>query len=175
MSSKAIRQLALWLFAFVLAFFVIQSLGDIPKREMVSYSEFKRLLAEGKVDQVVIGRESIRGTYKGPQGEEKRFRAIALADAKLIETLESSGVKNFEGEAEKNWISALLLNFGWIILFFGAWYFLIARQMQVTGRQALSFGRSRAKLVDKKKQKVTFNDVAGCDETKEELEEVIDF
>ena len=61
------------------------------------------------------------------------------------------------------------------LLFFFLWWFFVIRQVQVGGKQALSFGRSKAKMVDEKKKKTTFADVAGCEESKEELREVVDF
>ncbi|MDE1847315.1 MAG: AAA family ATPase, partial [Candidatus Micrarchaeota archaeon] len=66
-------------------------------------------------------------------------------------------------------------NVGGILLFFVLWWFFVIRQVQVGGKQALSFGRSKAKMVDEKKKKTAFADVAGCDESKEELSEVVEF
>ncbi|MEK6543687.1 MAG: ATP-dependent zinc metalloprotease FtsH [Elusimicrobiota bacterium] len=175
MDNKTIRQLLLWLFAFGLAFFVVQAFQGMPARETISYSEFKKLLAERKIESVVMRRDAINGTIKQENGPVKHFRTVAVPDPNLVDTLEAANLKSFEGEAEKGWVSTLLLNFGWIILFFGVWWFLIARQMQMGGRQAMSFGKSRAKLAVKQKDKVTFGMVAGCDEAKEELEEIIAF
>ncbi|MBI4369005.1 MAG: ATP-dependent metallopeptidase FtsH/Yme1/Tma family protein [Elusimicrobia bacterium] len=172
---KAARQLVLWLLVFAFVFFIVQAFQGFPvKTEVLPYSEFKRILADGGVERVVVRNDMIRGQYKDSQGVVKNFRTVPLPDSKLVENLETAHVK-YEGEAERSWVTSLLFNFGWIVLIFGAWWFLIARQMQMGGRQALSFGRSRAKLANQKKQKVTFVDVAGTDEAKEELNEIIEF
>ncbi|MBI4668624.1 MAG: ATP-dependent metallopeptidase FtsH/Yme1/Tma family protein [Elusimicrobia bacterium] len=172
---KTGRQLILWLLVFIFAFIIIQSVQKFSAHDVLAYSQFKKLLADGRVENVVVRNDSIRGFYKDNEGKSRQFRTVALSDPKLVETLEAANVKSFEGEQEKGWLTSLLLNFGWIILFFGVWWFLFNRQMQMGGRQALSFGRSKAKLADSKKQKTTFQDVAGCKEAKEELEEIIDF
>ena len=94
---------------------------------------------------------------------------------KLVEDLETYKVQNFQGEPDRSWVTGLVVNLGWLVLFFLLWWFLVVRQVQVGGKQALSFGRSRAKQVNEKKKKTTFADVAGCDESKEELQEVVEF
>jgi cell division protease FtsH len=82
---------------------------------------------------------------------------------------------NFKAEADRGWIAGLILNIGWILIFVFIWWFLFMRQAQMGGKQAMSFGKSKAKQQDLKKQKVTFKDVAGCDETKEELRDIVDY
>jgi cell division protease FtsH len=89
--------------------------------------------------------------------------------------LEQSGVNQFSGEPERGWINSILVNLLWIGVFFFLWWFVVIRQMQGGGKQAMAFGRSKAKLQSAKKQKITFADVAGCDEAKEELQEIIEF
>ncbi|MBI4063865.1 MAG: ATP-dependent metallopeptidase FtsH/Yme1/Tma family protein [Elusimicrobia bacterium] len=175
MDKKAGRQLALWCLVFVLTFFLVHAFQRFSVQDVLAYSEFRRLLADGRIESVIVRQEIIRGIYKDSAGQVKQFRTIALPDPKLVESLEAAKIKRYEGEVEKSWLTSLLLNFGWIILFFGLWWFFFTRQMQMGGRQALSFGRSRAKLANSKKQKVTFKDVAGCDEAKEELQEIIEF
>ena len=81
----------------------------------------------------------------------------------------------FSGEADKSWITSLMLNIGWILIFVFLWWFLFVRQAQMGGKQAMGFGKSKAKQQDLKKQKVTFKDVAGCEETKEELSDIVDY
>ncbi|OGR38523.1 MAG: cell division protein FtsH [Elusimicrobia bacterium GWA2_64_40] len=98
-----------------------------------------------------------------------------MADARLIEDMEAAGVTDFAAEADRGWIATLLLNLGWIAMFIFLWWFLFFRQAQAGGKQAMSFGKSKAKQQDLKKQKVLFKDVAGCDETKEELKDIVDY
>ncbi|MEQ1919425.1 MAG: ATP-dependent zinc metalloprotease FtsH, partial [Elusimicrobiota bacterium] len=105
----------------------------------------------------------------------QHFRTLPLPDPKLVEDLEAHKVSTFQGERDNSGRYAFALNLGSIVLFFFLWWFFVIRQVQVGGKQALSFGRSKAKLVDEKKKKTTFADVAGCEESKEELSEVVDF
>jgi len=167
--------MALWLFAIALFFIVVHVYRDTATREVIAYSDFRRLLKDGKIERVVVREQEIRGSYKDDKNAAREFVTVALADPNLIENLENAKVKDYKAEVDKGWLTSLLLNVGWIVLFFGVWWFFISRQMQTGGRQALSFGRSKAKLVDAKKQKTTFKDVAGCDEAKEELQEIIEF
>ena len=170
------RNAILWLLVFSGILFFIQSLrGPHFNEKEIDYSTFKRQLKAGRVSDVRIGNALLRGKYKSEDGKTVAFRAIALSDPKLIEELEALGVETFRGEPERGWINALLGNLVWIGVFIFFWWFVIIRQMQGGGKQAMAFGRSKAKLQSNKKQRVTFADVAGCDEAKEELQEIIEF
>src|SRR5512135_2360859 len=135
----------------------------------LSYSEFLSMVERGNVVQVTIQGENISGiSSQGP------FRTYAPKDPELIKLLRSKDVKiTAKPEEDSNWFQVLL---SWVpmLLLIGVWIFFM-RQMQVGGGKALSFGKSRAKLLSENTQKVTFNDVSGIDEAKEELEEIIAF
>ncbi len=103
------------------------------------------------------------------------FKTLPLPDLNLVQDLEKYHVKNFAGEPDRRWVTGLIVNIGWVILFFALWWIFVIRQVQMGGKQAMSFGRTRAKIVDEKKKKTTFADVAGCDESKEELQEIVEF
>src|SRR5262249_19353385 len=92
----------------------------------------------------------------------------------LVEELGKSHVKEYAGEVDRGLISAIAVNSIPILLWIFLWFIMI-RQMQGGGKQAMAFGRSKAKLQSGKKTKITFADVAGCDEAKEELREIIEF
>jgi cell division protease FtsH len=170
------RNLLLWLLVFAGILFFIQSARTVRVgEEEIAYSQFKRLLSDGKVVEVRVAETLIRGKYRVEEGKFHAFKTIPLNDPTLVSELQAAGVDRFSGEMERGWVNALLVNALWIGLFFFLWWFIIIRQMQGGGKQALAFGRSRAKLQSNKKQKVTFNDVAGCDEAKEELQEIIEF
>ena len=94
------------------------------------------------------------------------FRAIALSDPKLIEELEALGVETFRGEPERGWINALLGNLVWIGVFIFFWWFVIIRQMQGGGNRLNGLRSLQGQTQSNKKQRVTFADVAGCDERK---------
>jgi cell division protease FtsH len=170
------RNLLLWLLVFAGILFFIQSARSVRvAEEEIPYSEFKRLLHASRITDVRVREDLIRGRYQGEQGKTGAFRTIPLNDPTLVSDLEQAGVQKFAGEQERGWINAVLMNVLWIGLFFFLWWFIIIRQMQGGGKQAMAFGRSRAKLQSNKKTKVTFAEVAGCDEAKEELQEIIEF
>ncbi|MBK6879402.1 MAG: ATP-dependent zinc metalloprotease FtsH [Elusimicrobia bacterium] len=169
------RNAILWLLVFSGILFFIQSLrGPHFSEKEIDYSTFKRQLKAGRVTEVRVREGLLRGKYK-EEGKTVAFRAIPLPDPKLVEELEAVGVEKFLGEPERGWINALLGNLVWIGVFIFFWWFVIIRQMQGGGKQAMAFGRSKAKLQTNRKNRVTFADVAGCDEAKEELQEIIEF
>ena len=135
----------------------------------VSYSDFLTMVEGGSVMQVTIQGDNISGTSsQGP------FKTFAPKDPELIKLLRSKGVKmSARPEEDSSWFHVFL---SWVpmLLLIGVWIFFM-RQMQVGGGKALSFGKSRARLMSDSQEKVTFDDVAGIDEAKEELEEIIEF
>lgn len=171
------RNLILWLLIFSGVLFFIQSLRTARGggESEIPYSAFKRELKEGRVVDVRVKPDLIRGRVKNAEGKFQAFRTIPLNDPTLVEELEKSGVQSYAGEVERGWVSSVVANLLWIGIFFFFWWFFIIRQMQGGGKQAMAFGRSKAKLQTGKKQRVTFSDVAGCDEAKEELQEIIEF
>ena len=173
--NKNLKQLVMWALAFVLLIALFQNLKGPPAETEIPYSTFKSKLREGRVTQVKVRPDLIRGEYKDDAGAAQRFRTLPMPDLKLVEDLETYRVQSFQGEADRSWVTGLIVNIGWILLFFGLWWLFVIRQVQVGGKQALSFGRSKARRIDDKKKETTFSDVAGCDESKEELQEIIEF
>ncbi|MCU0596018.1 MAG: ATP-dependent zinc metalloprotease FtsH [Desulfobacterota bacterium] len=135
----------------------------------LSYSEFLSMVERGAVVQVTIQGENISGiSSQGP------FKTYAPKDPELIKLLRSKEVRiTAKPEEDSNWFQVLL---SWVpmLLLIGVWIFFM-RQMQVGGGKALSFGKSRARLMTDSQEKVTFEDVAGIDEAKDELQEIIEF
>jgi cell division protease FtsH len=127
------------------------------------------MVESGSVMQVVIQGNNLAGTSsQGP------FKTVAPNDPDLISTLRRNNVKiEVKPEGSSTWFQIFTYWFP-IILFVGIWIFFI-RQMQAGGGKALSFGKSRARLMTNAQERVTFEDVAGIDEAKEELQEIIDF
>jgi cell division protease FtsH len=172
--KKNLKQMLFWVLAFTLFIAVYQNVKTIEKEKEIPYSEFKAKIKAGEVLKVTMRPDLIRGEYK--DGEKTAaFRTIPLSDDRLVEEMGANGVKSFSGEADKSWITSLIINLGWIAVFVFLWWFLFFRQAQMGGKQAMSFGKSRARQQDLKKQKVAFKDVAGCDETKEELLDIVDY
>lgn len=168
------RALFLWILLILGVLFVVQS-SRFPARAKIPYSEFKQLLKGGKIQTVEVTPELISGSYKDEKNGIERFQTIPLPDPKLVDQLDEYGVKSYTGTQDRGWMTSLLANALWIGLFFFLWWFLVIRQMQNGGRQAMAFGRSKAKNQQGKKTKTLFKDVAGVDEAKEELQEIIEF
>ncbi|MCJ7646430.1 ATP-dependent zinc metalloprotease FtsH [bacterium] len=170
--NKFLKGLSLWLIIILVAMLFARLMRPQEYKE-IDYSEFKSYLKSGQVVECLISESVIRGIFRNEEGELVKFKTVPVDDPKLVEELEAYGVK-YKGEVKRNWLSVVLFNFGPILLFIFIWWMLI-RSMQAGGKQAMSFGRTRAKLFDQSKQRVTFNDVAGVDEAKEELQEIIGF
>jgi len=176
MDNKNLKQMAMWGFGLLMLLMLFNSVKTVaPLEKEIPYSEFKSRLRDGAITEVRVRPDLIRGTYRDEKGSAQVFRTLPLSDPNLVADLEAHKVSNFQGEPDRSWMSGLLLNVGGILLFFVLWWFFVIRQVQVGGKQALSFGRSKAKMVDDKKKKTTFADVAGCEESKEELSEVVEF
>jgi len=165
------KNIALWL-GVVLVFVLLINLFSQPRarRDQVNFSEFLDLLKKGEVSEVLIQGDNVQGTLLNG----RQFKTYNPGYAKLIEDLRERDVI-ITGEEEKQspWITILISWFPMIIII-AIWIFLM-RQMQAGGGKAMSFGKSRAKLLTEQQQKFTFEDVAGIDEAKEELEEIIEF
>jgi cell division protease FtsH len=175
MDKKNFKQLLIWGLGFLFLLTLFNGVKTVPLETEIPYSEFKTRLRGGAITQVRMRPDMISGDYRDEKGAVKHFRTLPLPDPKLVEDLEAHKVSNFQGERDRSGMYAFALNLGGILLFFFLWWFFVIRQVQVGGKQAMSFGRSKAKMVDEKKKKTTFADVAGCEESKEELSEVVDF
>jgi len=137
----------------------------------IIFSEFMGGVERGDVREVVIQGHHIQGKYKN--GEP--FRTFAPDDPELVKSLRDKGVKiAAKAEDESPWYMILLLNWLPMLLLVGVWIFFM-RQMQMGGGKAMSFGKSRAKLLTENQHRVTFSDVAGVDEAKDDLQEIIAF
>ena len=170
--SPSSKHIALWL-VLALVFFVIFSVFSKQYRREpeVIFSEFMGAVERGDVREVVIQGNDIQGKYKS--GEQ--FRTFAPDDPELVKTLREKQVQiAAKPESESPWYMMLLLNWFPMLLLIGVWVFFM-RQMQVGGGKAMSFGKSRAKLLTENQHRVTFSDVAGVDEAKDELQEIIEF
>jgi cell division protease FtsH len=147
-----------------------------PREPEISFSRFLQAVEEGRVSEVTIQGQNIHGRYKGERGSlGEGFKTFAPKDADLVRTLRERGV-DIEARPEDNepWYLVAIVQWAPMLLLVGVWIFFM-RQMQVGGGKAMSFGKSRAKLLSENTHKVTFADVAGIDEAKEELEEIIAF
>jgi cell division protease FtsH len=164
--------------AFLLVLGLAQMYFLVPAGRTIPYSEFKTLVKTDQVAEIAIGDQAIRGTLKtevssGDGKSTKQFTVTRVEDPKLTEELEAHGVK-YTGELMNRWLPDLL---GWVIplLFLvGIWGFFFRRMSGAEGG-VMSFARSRAKIYADDEVKVRFTDVAGVDEAKDELKEIVEF
>jgi len=167
---------AMW---YVLGFLVLLALGQaflysIQSRNTVSYSDFKNRVREGRVQEVFVGEDRVRGLLKGTSDPRTRsFTAVRIEDPKLLEDLERYGVK-YTGEVTSRWVGEVL---SWVIplIFLVALWSFFFRRMGGAEGGVMSFARSRAKIYADDDVKVRFSDVAGVDEAEEELREIVEF
>jgi cell division protease FtsH len=160
---------------FVIAFLIILLIQNYmmtrKTEDVIPYSEFKESLRTGKIKDLTITVESINGereTEKGVRG----FQTVRVEDPDLVKELESYHVP-YKGKIDSKWLTNIV---SWIIplvFFFILWRILFSRMGPETS--VMSFGKSRAKIYAEKEKKITFADVAGIDEAKEELKEVVEF
>jgi cell division protease FtsH len=173
----------------LIALFLVQSVLFTPHAETLSYSEFKALVKKGKVSNLVLDRQTITGTLatdglegllpkekieelKRAGGSTHGFTTARVDDPGLVAELEAASVK-FAGRVENTWLSALL---SWVlpaVIFVGVWVVLMRRFNPQQGLMAI--GKSKAKVYVERETGVTFDDVAGIDEARGELMEVVDF
>ncbi|HDH11568.1 MAG TPA: ATP-dependent metallopeptidase FtsH/Yme1/Tma family protein [Nitrospirae bacterium] len=142
-----------------------------PQEEMI-FSDFMSELQQNNVEEVTIKKPEnlIVGTLKNGL----KFKTFAPDYPDLVKDLQNKGIRISAKPDHTPWYMNVLFNFGPIILLVFLWVFFM-KQMQAGGNKALSFGRSRAKLISEKGIKVTFSDVAGIEEAKEEVQEIIEF
>jgi len=137
----------------------------------ISYTSFLAMVENEQIAEVVIQGQELIVTDTG----RNRFKIFAPQDPDMIPFLRSKGVAiNAKPPAESPWYMSVLISWFPMILLIGVWIFFM-RQMQAGGGKAMSFGKSRARLQSDQQEKVTFEDVAGIDEAKEELGEIVEF
>ena len=167
------KNLSLWLVIGLVVVFLF-NLFNKPQTHIqeISYTDFLNYVEKGQIVKVVIQNEKVEGFFINQQ----KFRtAIPFQDRDLIPELKKKGVViQVKPVEETPWYLTLLISWFPMLLLIGVWIFFM-RQMQTGGGRAMSFGRSKARMLNSENIKITFKDVAGVDEAKEELAEVIDF
>ncbi|MDR2625345.1 MAG: ATP-dependent zinc metalloprotease FtsH [Zoogloeaceae bacterium] len=170
------RGLLVWIVILLVLITVFNQLngGGIQTAgaETVEYSQFLAEVRNGRISKVVIEGKKLKGSTT----DGKQIHTIAPpSDLWMINDLLSKDVKiDVKADEEPSLLMSIFINWFPMLLLIGVWVFFM-RQMQGGGRGAFSFGKSRAKLMDERQNAVTFADVAGCDEAKEEVQELVDF
>jgi cell division protease FtsH len=160
---------------FLLFLALTQTYFLMPAGRQIPYSEFKGHLKQGRVAEATVGEQLVRGTLKptGANAQAEAFVTTRIEDPTLVAELEQAGVK-YTGEMMNRWLPEVL---GWVVpllLLVGLWSFFIRRMGSAEGG-VMSFARSRAKIYAEDDVNVRFDDVAGVDEAKEELKEIVEF
>ena len=172
--NSNIKTLIFWVVLVCLAvllFAVVRS-GQGPSEKQISFTQFLNDVQQGQVKEVTITGNDVHGLYKAPNQALRTYIPANYPD--VYNELIKNGVSvNIKDTSSGNWVS-ILLNASPFIVLLAFWIFMM-RQMQSGGNKALSFGKSRARLHSTQQKKVTFKDVAGVEEAKEELQEIIEF
>ncbi len=171
-SNSLNKNIFVWLFIILFGLFIF-NIYHKPKKQYdnVIFSDFVDAVKQNKVLSVTIQGKNVTGIFTNG----KEFKTYAPDDPELMRTLREHNVKvQAKPEGETGIWQSLLVSWFPMLLLIGVWIFFM-RQMQAGGGKAMAFGKSRARLITNKGNRVTFQDVAGIEEAKDELEEIIEF
>ena len=173
MNQQFYKNMALWVVVLVTILLLVSMLKQEPTpTPEVAYSEFLTNVDDGGVEDVVIEEGLIKGHLS--DGTEFTTYAPAITESLLAELRERNVTVTAQPKSETSFWRQILIMWFPLLLFIGLWLFFI-RQMQSGGGKAMNFGKSKARLLTENEQRVTFADVAGIEESKGELEEIIAF
>src|SRR5574337_15701 len=171
--NSRVKNLLFWVVVglFMILLFNLFSVPTHAPEEEVIFSDFMAKLDKGDFEKVIIKGNHISGVLK----DKTRIRTYSADYPDLVKVLREKDVQiEVKPPDESPWYITFLVTWGPFILFLGLWFFLM-RQMQIGGNKALSFGKSRARMLTEERKKVTFSDVAGIDEAKAEVQETVEF
>ncbi len=171
-----LRNLALWIVIALLLVFLFnlfQGTGPHTTASTITYSKFNELVVQNQIRKVTFQGDQVKGEMTSGQ---PFVTTVPSNDSTLWPTLKSHNVDSTVSPADDGMPSLLAIFINWfpMLLIFGVWVFFL-RQMQSGGGKAMGFGKSRAKLLTERQGRVTFEDVAGVDEAKDDLKEIVDF
>ncbi len=177
--SSTLRTLLLWMVIFVVVILLWNTfqVGKTTQQDL-TYSEFNEQLNKGQIAKITLREQSITGVFKegGTNAKDSAFKVELpfRPDAEFTDRLIAAKVEVLAELPKENTLLTILVGWAPVLLLVGLWIFFM-RQMQSGGNKAMSFGKSKAKLLSTTGKKVTFKDVAGVEEAKEELQEIVEF
>ncbi|MFY9221838.1 MAG: ATP-dependent zinc metalloprotease FtsH [Blastocatellia bacterium] len=174
--NSTVRQILLWVFIIggAIVLYSVLSGKTGAKEYILSYTELNEKIAKGEIKEATFDESSVVGEYKNEQAKFKMDLPNQEVQRDLVNSMkDKSVVIKFKSSSSSAWFG-MFLAYSPVLLLIFFWIFMM-RQMQSGGNKALSFGKSRAKLLSNQNKRVTFKDVAGVEEAKEELQEIIEF
>lgn len=175
--KKQQKTLALWIVVILIMAFAMKALDKKEEAAAkISYSEFVTAVEEGHIADVTFqGESTIRGKFDQGYENGAYFQLVGNTGDETFKILRKHGIiPNYKKEEEQSLLSTIFINWFPMILLFVIFFFFL-RQLQSGGGKAMSFGKSKAKMLNENEKKVTFRDVSGVEEAKEELVEIVDF
>ncbi|HKQ61323.1 MAG TPA: ATP-dependent zinc metalloprotease FtsH [Candidatus Polarisedimenticolaceae bacterium] len=178
--NSHLKTFVIWLVVIAAAFITYQIFNAAgAQRKVLSQSEFYQYLSESRIHDLNLTGDAVGYEIRGKLTQDnatpaQNFSTYVVKDEELLKLLREKGVHVQAEKPRDSSFLALLLTWSPMLLILGVWIFFM-RQMQSGGNRALSFGKSRAKLTSAQGKKITFRDVAGVEEAKEELQEIIEF
>jgi len=173
--NSTVKQILIWVFMITCLVFlwqvVVKTTGGSQEKN-ISLTQLLNDADQGKISDVIVSGAEVTGHYRD---DKNLFHTTIPGNyPDMYKTLRDHGVNiTIKDQSQNQWLS-LLISIAPFALLLGLWFFLL-RQMQSGGNKAMSFGKSRARLLSMQQKKITFKDVAGVDEAKEELKEIIEF
>ncbi|WP_461306348.1 ATP-dependent zinc metalloprotease FtsH [Albidovulum sp.] len=163
-----------WIVAFLAVIFIQDLIAGWQTVAPISYSQFEKYLSDGQIESVLVGTDRITGTFRHPIDGKSQF-VTTIVDPAILERIDKAGVE-IAGVPQNTWLSAVLSWVAPALIFFGLWMFVFRRIADKQGLGGfMQIGKSRAKVYMEKETGVTFDDVAGVDEAKAELQEIVEF
>ncbi len=173
--NSTVKTIIFWVFVFaclVLLWQVFEKSTGSGKEQEIAFSQFLQDAQQGQISDVTVLGGDVHGHFKN---DKSQFHVtVPVNYPHLFDVLQDNKVSVTVKDQNGNSWLPILINFSPVIIIGALWFFML-RQMQSGGNKALSFGKSRARLLSMQQKKVTFKDVAGVDEAKEELKEIIEF
>ncbi|WP_147695552.1 ATP-dependent zinc metalloprotease FtsH [Vogesella mureinivorans] len=171
------KNIAIWVIIGLVLMTVFKQFQPRETQNQLEYSQFISDVETGKVQSLTIEGNPLRGQWiRGKRTDGSSFSSFAPLDTKLVDVLIQNNVRfSAKPEEEPSMLMSIFISWFPMLLLIGVWFFFM-RQMQGGGKGgAFSFGKSKARMLDQDTNTVTFADVAGCDEAKEEVKEIVDY